>query len=60
MTVSVQEVLAAKGITPGPGHLEKLEAKWAEIQQLKEGLDNTNIDDADIALRNIPGGDHVG
>lgn len=60
MAVSVQELLAAQGITPGPGHLEKLEAKWAEIQQLKGGLEHINIDDADIALRNIPGGDHVG
>lgn len=60
MAVSVQEMLAAKGITPGPGHLEKLEAKWVEIQQLKEGLNTIDIDDADIALRNIPGGDHVG
>lgn len=60
MTVSVQQMLEAKGITPGPGHLEKLEAKWAEIQELKGGLANIHLDDADIAVRNIPGGDHVG
>lgn len=60
MTVSVEALLKAKGITPGPGHLEKLEAKWAEIQELKGELADIRLDDADISLRNIPGGDHVG
>lgn len=60
MTVSVQDILHAKGIRPGSEHLEKLEAKWAEIQELKGDLARINIDDADISLRNIPGGDHIG
>ncbi|WP_176451520.1 hypothetical protein [Corynebacterium glutamicum] len=59
MSISVKEVLAEKGIHPSERHLEKIEAKWAEIQQLKQGLENMNLNDADIALRNIPGGDHI-
>ena len=43
-----------------PEHLEKIESKWAEILELKGDLGEVNLDDADIALRNIPGGDHIG
>lgn len=57
MTLSVKEVLTAKGISPKPETLEKLESKWAEIQELKG---NFKLADEDIAVRNIPGGDHVG
>lgn len=57
MTLSVKEVLAAKGISPKPETVEKLESKWAEIQELKG---NFKLADEDIAVRNIPGGDHVG
>ena len=57
MTLSVKEVLAATGISPKPETLEKLESKWAEIQELKGNL---KLADEDIAVRNIPGGDHVG
>ena len=57
MTLSVKEVLAAKGISQKPETLEKLESKWAEIQELKGNL---KLADEDIAVRNIPGGDHVG
>lgn len=57
MTLSVKEVLTAKGISPKPETLEKLESKWAEIQELKGNL---KLADEDIAVRNIPGGDHVG
>lgn len=60
MSISVKDVLAAKGIHPGDEHLKKIEAKWAEIQELKGNLGDINLDDADIALRNIPGGDHIG
>ena len=52
-------ILADKGIYPSDEHLKKIEAKWAEIRQLKGDLENANLDDADIALRNIPGGDHI-
>lgn len=56
MSLSVEEVLAAKGISPKPETLEKLESKWAEIQTLRGKI---SLSDEDIALRNIPGGDHV-
>ncbi|MCG7439401.1 hypothetical protein [Corynebacterium freneyi] len=60
MSISVKDLLADRGIHPSDEHLQKIGAKWAEIQELKGGLDNARLDDADIALRNIPGGDHVG
>ncbi|HIW46614.1 MAG TPA: hypothetical protein H9884_06910 [Candidatus Yaniella excrementigallinarum] len=60
MTISVKDALAAKGIHPSQAHLQLLEAKWAQIQELKGDLTDIQVDDADIALRNIPGGDHVG
>lgn len=59
MSFSVKDTLAERGIHPSPKHLEKLEAKWEEIQGLKKNLDAVALDDADIAVRNIPGGDHV-
>ncbi|MGP6175281.1 hypothetical protein [Corynebacterium sp. A21] len=59
MSISVKDVLADRGIHPTEEHLVKIEAKWAQIQELKDGLENMNLDDADIALRNIPGGDHL-
>lgn len=59
MTLSVQQILAEKGVNPTPEHLQKIEAKWAEIVALKGTLDGIRLDDADIALRNIPGGDHL-
>lgn len=58
MTPSIQSLLSAKGITPTAEHLEKLEAKWAELQELKHDYTTNGLADADIALRNIPGGDH--
>lgn len=60
MPLSIEDVLAAKGITPKPEHVGKLNSKWEEIQTLKGDFSNLNLDDADISLRNIPGGDHVG
>ncbi len=59
MALSVKNLLAEKGIKPSAEHLDKLETKWAEIQALKGNLDGLALDDADIAVRNIPGGDHV-
>lgn len=59
MSFSVKDTLAERGIHPTPENLEKLEAKWEEIQGLKKNLDAVALDDADIAVRNIPGGDHV-
>ncbi|WP_245569722.1 hypothetical protein [Gordonia shandongensis] len=57
--MSVADTLAARGLVPTAAELEKIEAKWAEISALKKDLATVDIDDADIALRNLPGGDHV-
>ena len=59
MSFSVKEALAERRINPFPEHLKKLEAKWEEIQGLKKNLNAVPLDDADIAVRNIPGGDHL-
>lgn len=59
MSFSVKDALAARDIHPSPEHLQKLESKWEEVLSLKQNLDVVPLDDADIAVRNIPGGDHV-
>lgn len=59
MSFSVKDVLAARDVRPTPEHLEKLEAKWAEIQARKQTLSAVTLDYADIAVRNLPGGDHL-
>lgn len=59
MGFSVKDALAARNIHPSPAHLEKIEVKWEEIQSLKTKLTVVPLDDADIAVRNIPGGDHL-
>ncbi len=59
LSLSIQEILKSKGITANPQTLPFLEARWEEVQALRGDLTNIPIDDADIGLRNIPGGDHV-
>jgi hypothetical protein len=54
----VKDALAAKGIHPSPEHLEKLEVKWREIQAMKGNLEGIAIDDADVAIKHLAGGDH--
>lgn len=59
MALSVKDVLASKGVNPSDTHLDKLESKWAEILERRSDLSGVSLDDADIAVRNLPGGDHV-
>lgn len=59
MTQHIKEILASRGIHLNPDELTQVEAQWNGIQELKKGLDHVNLADAGIALRNIPGGDHV-
>jgi len=59
LSLSVRELLENKGIKPREEHLEILENRWEGMQALRGNLENANIDDANISLRNIPGGDHV-
>lgn len=59
MTESIEHALADRDLHPDRAHLERLTAKWREIRARKGDLDGIALDDADIALRNVPGGDHV-
>ncbi len=60
LTLSVKQLLENKGIQAKPEHLEILESRWKGMQELRGTLEGINIEDADIGLRNIPGGDHIG
>jgi len=59
LTLSVQEMLENKGIKAKEKHLEILEGRWKGMKELRGNLENVNIDDADIGMRNIAGGDHI-
>ncbi|WP_233201386.1 hypothetical protein [Sporosarcina sp. P13] len=60
LSLSVKQLLENKGIQAKPEHLEILESRWKGMQALRGNLENIKIEDADIGLRNIPGGDHIG
>ncbi|AOV07514.1 hypothetical protein E2C16_04260 [Sporosarcina pasteurii] len=59
MSLSIQELLKNKGIEVKEAHLDVLEARWTGMQALRGNLEHVKIDDADIGVRNIPGGDHI-
>ena len=59
LSLSIQELLKNKGIEVKETHLDVLEARWKGMQTLRGDLEHVNIDDADIGVRNIPGGDHI-
>ncbi|QGG49690.1 hypothetical protein [Lysinibacillus pakistanensis] len=59
MSLSIQQILENKGITPKSEHLEQLKTRWEGMQSLRGNLEGIAIDDADIAIRNLPGGDHI-
>lgn len=56
MSFPLKEILTSKGINPPGDQLPQLESKWLEIQALKHDLDEWLAGEADIALRNVPGG----
>ena len=58
MTLDIQQLLATKNIHPSQESIALLEKKWKETLELKGNLSGINIDDGDIALKNIAGGDH--
>lgn len=58
MSISIKETLAARGVHPNDEHLVIIEEKWNEYCQLRGDLDGITLDDADISLINIAGGDH--
>lgn len=59
LSLTVEQLLVSKGISPKKEHLEILETRWKEMNELRGNLDGIKIDDADIALKNIAGGDHL-
>jgi len=59
LSLSIKEMLENKGIKPREEHLEILNTRWKGMADLRGNLDGIAIDDADIGIRNIPGGDHV-
>lgn len=59
MSLSIKEILENKGIKPREAHLEILDTRWKGMAALRGDLEDVAIDDADIGMRNIPGGDHV-
>lgn len=59
LSISVKKLLTDKGINPREEHLEDLEKRWRIIKELRGNLEGINIDDSEISLRNIPGGDHI-
>ena len=59
LSLSIQELLKNKGIEVKETHLDVLEARWKGMQALRGDLEHVKIDDADIGVRNIPGGDHI-
>lgn len=59
MSLSVRQLLENKGIPVKEEHVDEIEKRWKGMQALRGNLEGVNIDDADISLRNIPGGDHI-
>lgn len=55
LSLSIKHLLENKGIKPRAEHLEILEKRWEGMQALRRNLENANIDDANISLRNIGG-----
>lgn len=59
LSITVKQLLENKDIKPKEEYLDIIENRWKYLQVLRRNLEHINIDDADISLRNIPGGDHV-
>lgn len=60
MSLPIKDVLATKGIKTSGDSLARLESKWKEFEDLKGSLQGAKLDDYDISLKNIAGGDHHG
>lgn len=58
MSLSIKETLAAKGIYPSNENLVGIEETWNELEKLKGDLEGVTLDNYDISLTNIAGGDH--
>ncbi|MEJ8546273.1 hypothetical protein [Brevibacillus borstelensis] len=58
MKAFILDTLEAKGVTVPREHLTELDARWQALLGLKKKTADALLDDNDIALRHIPGGDH--
>ncbi|MCU9595033.1 hypothetical protein OEV82_11360 [Caldibacillus thermolactis] len=56
--LSVRQLLENQGIKIPP-HLAEIERRWEGIQSLKQEMNDAKLEDYDLAIRNMPGGDHV-
>ncbi|MET3322325.1 UNVERIFIED_ORG: hypothetical protein ABIC97_005461 [Peribacillus simplex] len=59
MKLSIRDFLENKGIPVTENHLPILKTRWQAIENLKADIDKAALNDYDISLRNIPGGDHI-
>lgn len=58
MALTIKELLETKGVHPSAEHLKILEQKWQETLELRGELSGIDLNEADISLLNIAGGDH--
>lgn len=59
MAQPVEELLRARNVHPTNAELATLTARWAGLQAQRGTLEGIELGPADIALRTIPGGDHL-
>ncbi len=59
MAKSVEAQLSAKGIKANPKTLAVVTRRWQAIQEMRKEITKGKINDADISLKNIAGGDHI-
>ena len=59
MKQSIQCLLSQKGIIVPEHHLDELETRWSNLQELRKLTKDAKLDDFDISLKNVPGGDHI-
>lgn len=59
MAQLVEELLRSRNIHPSEQELSALITRWQNMQRQRGDLEGIHLGEADIALRNIPGGDHL-
>lgn len=59
MNISATERLKNLGIEANPNTQPELELRWQAMQELKNKIQSTSINDFDICLVNTAGADHV-
>lgn len=59
MSQLIRDLLADRNIHPSDTELAGLAARWQGLQRQRGSLEGIALGEADIALRTIPGGDHL-